>query len=243
MTSLIIGASIAFRVWMFLDAVRRGAPVLWWVGIALPFGDVLYFLLVKAPDLAPPAAGDPAGPDIEGLRDRCEQTPSLANRVALGAALYDTGEYAEALDLYRAACRQDPDYLRARYGLALCQRAQRDFAGAVEGFRSILERDRSYADWAVWVDLAEALARDDQDAKAMAVLEALVEASPRLDHVLLLAAAKAESGQLQAAKLLLERGLEDHRQAPPHVQRATAAAARGAAQLLAQLAAEPAVGK
>lgn len=236
MSGLLIAASIAFRVWMFLDAMRRSAPVYWLVLIALPFGDVLYYFLVKAPDPAP--EGGVGAPALEELRYRFEHAPSLSNRVALGAALYDAGEYPEALEHYCAACRQDSDYLRARYGLGLCQRAVHDYAGAIQSFQSILREERGYADWAVWVDLAETLARDGQDTKSMETLAGLVDANPRLDHVLMLAAARAETGQLDSARCLLEQGLEDHQRAPAHIQRAGAVAARGARQLLGQIVAD-----
>ena len=40
----------AFSLWMIVDAIRRGAAYYWYPVIALPFGEFVYFFVVKIHD-------------------------------------------------------------------------------------------------------------------------------------------------------------------------------------------------
>ena len=43
---------LAFKIWMVVDAVRKSQPYYWFLIIFfLPFGDVVYFFMVKIHDL------------------------------------------------------------------------------------------------------------------------------------------------------------------------------------------------
>lgn len=49
--------SYAFSLWMLIDAYQRGAPRYWTVIILMPFGEWVYFFMVKIEDFqGPPGA-------------------------------------------------------------------------------------------------------------------------------------------------------------------------------------------
>jgi hypothetical protein len=43
---------LAFKIWMIIDAVRRQVPYYWFlIVIFVPFGDFVYFAMVKMKDM------------------------------------------------------------------------------------------------------------------------------------------------------------------------------------------------
>ena len=51
MQTLFVATLFVFSVWMIFDAIRRGAELYWYLVILLlPFGALIYFLLVKVRD-------------------------------------------------------------------------------------------------------------------------------------------------------------------------------------------------
>ncbi len=68
--SLFFLLSYALSVWMIVDAYKRGAQSWWWVIIFLPFGEVVYFFVVKIQDF---------GSGGTTYRHRCRSCQYFAN--------------------------------------------------------------------------------------------------------------------------------------------------------------------
>jgi tetratricopeptide (TPR) repeat protein len=227
----------AGKLWMLVDAWQSGRPLAWLAAIAfLPGGELVYFGLVKAPQL-----GWWRGPrferktPIETLRYRYRENPCLDHEAALARRLFDDGEITEARELYERTLAKEPAFLRAIYGRGLCQRQMGEHAAAAETFRQLLDRDRGYADYRVWRDLGAALEESGQGSKALEILEQLVRGHPRLEHVVAWAELLVREGRETDATAVLEEALEDHRQGPRHLKRLERSEARQAKHLRDQL--------
>ena len=47
MARMLFFAQTAFSIWMLVDAIQRRAPYYWYFIIAMPFGEWIYFFMVK----------------------------------------------------------------------------------------------------------------------------------------------------------------------------------------------------
>jgi len=227
----------AGKLWMLVDAWQRGHSLAWLATIVfVPAGEWLYFGLVKAPELGWwPAFRRARKTKVETLRYRYRENPCLDHEVALARRLFDDAAYEEARELYERALTKEPSFPRALYGRGLCQLRMGEHADAAETFRRLIDMDRGYADYRVWRDLACALQCDGRSAKALEILEELVRAHPRLEHVLAWAEVLVDEGREDEARAAIDAALEDHRQGPRHLRRLERAEARQAKHLRDQL--------
>jgi hypothetical protein len=218
-------------------AIRSGEAWWIWVIVFVPFGELIYLGMQLMPGggVAARVGVKKDRRTTSDLRYAFEQNPSLTNEVALADRLASEGGFAEAADLYAQALRRDAGYLRAHYGLALCKSELRDAVGALEHWRVVTLANRSYEDYSAWLGLIRDLRALGHTEEALAELDKLVAASPRLAHVVEQCAALAEAGRAGEAREGLQRGLQDYDHAPRHVRRASRAAARKAKELLAEL--------
>ena len=220
-------------------ALRAGADTYWyWLIVCVPFGEFIYAASVLTPSGGGFAARVVAKPDRRSagdLRYAYEQNPSLQNEVALADRLRGDGAHTEAATLYAQALRRDAAYLRAHYGLALCRSAAGEAEGALEHWRVVVEASRSYEEYGAWLGLIRDLRALGRSDEALAELEKLVAAAPRLAHVVEQGGALADAGRTAEARALLERALRDYEHAPRHIRRDARADARRAKELLDQL--------
>jgi hypothetical protein len=218
-------------------AIRSGEAWWIWVIVFVPFGELVYFGMQLMPGggIAARVVAKKDRRSTSELRYAFEQNPSLTNEVALADRLASEDAFGEAAELYAQALRRDAGYLRAHYGLALCRSGMRDAAGALEHWRVVASANRSYEDYSAWLGLIRDLRALGRSDEALAELDKLVAASPRLAHVVEQCSALAEAGRAAEAREGLQRGLQDHDHAPRHVRRASRAAARKAKELLGEL--------
>src|SRR5215471_3912710 len=109
--------TVVMTVWMLVDAYRRGAEGFWlYVILFLPgLGAWAYFFAVKLPAWRGGRSWSlPAflhrGPSLDDLRYHAEQTPTLANHLALAERLMQGGEHAEAVPHLEALLAREPDH-------------------------------------------------------------------------------------------------------------------------------------
>ena len=239
----------ALKLWMLYDAIQRGVAGYWFcVIVCVPGGSLIYFFMVKAPELGlvsgptryrPVKFRRPSTKNLAKVRHLYDENPCLANEALLASALYDAGEIDEAATHFGRALAREPAYQRALYGLSLCHTARGEHAEAVERLRHLLAEERSYADYRAWLELGVALDEAGDAEASIECLERLVAACPRMDHCVALADRLAANGQPDRARAQLERALRDFEHAPRHVKRQfrpAAQAARKAHQRLGQLA-------
>ena len=214
--------STAFTLWMLYDAMQRGMARSWLCIICVPGGELLYFFSVKLRDWRPGVhmgTGASASRDIDKLRYRMRENPCVDNHVALAEGLYAEREYCEASELCRTALRMDDSYAHAHYGLGRCLMALGELEEAEQCLSGVVERDRAFAGYEAWLDLAEVLKLQGRKNEAIASLESLVRANPRIEYSLRLARHLSEAGRNDAAAAHLRNALEDLDHAPRHVRR------------------------
>jgi hypothetical protein len=233
--------ALAFKIWMLVDALRRGVHALWYLVVMLPAGDVVYFFAVKLRDFnvrpAPPAPEQSAikAPSIEQLEAEVASSPSFHNRVQLGWALYEARQPARARECFELALRSHPRDSDARYGLGLCLLEQGKLTEAADALTPLVERSFAHDDYRAAEALAEALHRSEQNAEACAVLEAVVKATRRIEHRIAHAKLLIRCDDRDEAARVLGNAISEFEAQPEHVRRREGASATEARRLLRTL--------
>ena len=241
MLRYLVVLSSLFKLWMFVDAVQRGAARYWYPVMFLPFGEYAYFFMVKVHDpefrvilkvwrgLMTPKV------TLEDLRFRAAETPSFANKLALAQGLHDAGEHQEASNYFEEILKSDDECKDALYGYAMCQLHLEQYEQAIRALEHLIDIKPSFQEYAAWPQLAYALCESDKRDSALALLDKLVHKSPRLEHRVLYASYLSRDGQHDKARDQLQLGMQTHKHAPRFQRRQEAAAARKARLMLSQL--------
>jgi hypothetical protein len=242
MARLIAIVWFAFKAWMFYDAVRRKAEERWlWMIPFIPGGAVYYFFAVKIRDPGVSMLkqrmldGLKKPPSLSELELAFERTASVANRVMLGQGLHDAGRYEDALEHFMAVLAERPGDKDALYGIGLCRLELKDAAGAVEPLTELVDKHRSYRDYAAWTELAEALWFSDQREACLALMEDLVKTAPRIRHFVVQAHYLHRAGETVRAKEILVIAIDEEKHQPKHVQRTNRPWVREARSMLEDL--------
>jgi hypothetical protein len=216
----------AFSAWMFWDAVRRRAETYWYFIIMMPFGEVVYFFLVKIhdPELYQlrklfTFSFFTEKVSVDKLRYEFRQTPSFANMIRLAQALHDRGEYQEAAELFEQALKLDDGSKDVLHGLALARTGLDEYETAVGHLRRIVDDDPQYKGYTAWASLAYALWMAGRPEEAVESLAELVRISPRMSHRLLYAEYLIEAGRHDAAGDQIGIAIEDYTHAPSFQKR------------------------
>ena len=220
--SLLSAAWLAFKIWMVVDAIRRGAAYYWFFIIFfLPFGELVYFAMVKADDFRLPKLEGlfQRPPSISDLRFRFQNTPSLDNQLALAQALLQSGQWDEAGKLFEDILSSHTDSLEATFGLAKSRLAAKDYGQALPMLAGLVASDPGHQDYAGWLALARGQRDSGQRTEGLDSMRRLVAKSPRLAHKYQLAQYLVEDGQTAEARGLLEEAILEHRQAPAYIKR------------------------
>lgn len=222
MIRLLPALVLVFKVWLVADSIKRREACYWpWIIFFVPLGGVVYFFLVKIDDYNLARIGDifRKPPSVEDLRYHFQQTPSLANRIALAQGLYDWGNYHEADEHFTEALRQEPQDLEALYGLGLTLIAQKEYSQAAERLNTLTAIDRTYRQYAAWPPLAHALFENGRQEECLGALKGLVEANPRMQHKVLLAQHLEKAGKCDEAGVILNDALSEHDRSPRFLKR------------------------
>lgn len=213
---------LAFKIWMVIDAVRKSQPYYWFLIIFfLPFGDVVYFFMVKIHDLRwrKLAAWFRSPPSIADLQARYRNARSIENRLALARALAGAGRHVEAIVEFEGICASRPDEPEALWGLATSRAALKELPQASAALSRLIAVAPSYGDWEPWVLLARVQRDLGLGAESLETLRTLVRKCPRADHQMFLVDALLAAGRPEEAAQALGRILEDDRNGPDYVRR------------------------
>jgi hypothetical protein len=229
-----------FHVWMLVDAIRRRAPFYWYFVFLLPFGTIIYFFMIKLPELngrrpAGPTTFAVRGPSLEELSELARVTPSELNKLAYADALLDAQKLPEAVGRYRDVLRQSPDSKEALHGLSRALLSLDRPLEAIEELARLMELDPAFRDYSAALDYAEALWQAGQHEDAIGLLTGLVGVSKRINHRMALAHYLKEQGDSATARTELDQALRDFASSPDFVQRRDQRWAERARKLLAEL--------
>jgi len=229
-----------FHVWMLVDAIRRRAPFYWYFVFLLPFGTIIYFFMIKLPELngrrpAAPATFTVRGPTLEELSELARVTPSELNKLAYADALLDAQKLPEAIGRYRDVLRQSPVSKEALHGLSRALLSLDRPLEAIEELARLMELDPAFRDYSAALDYAEALWQAGQHEDAIGLLTGLVGVSKRINHRMALAHYLKEQGDSVTARSELDQALRDFASSPDFVQRRDQRWAERARKLLAEL--------
>ena len=222
MIRLLPALILIFKVWLVTDSIKRREACYWpWIIFFVPLGGVVYFLLVKIDDYNFTRIGDifRRPPSLDDLQYHFQETPSLANRVALAQGLYHKGDYEQADEHFTAVLQQEPQDLEALYGSGLTGIAQKDFTHASQRLGTLLDVDNTYRQYAAWAPFAYALSEDGRQGECVGALRRLVEANPRIQHKVLLAQYLEKTGQPDEARDVLSAALSEHDRSPRFLKR------------------------
>lgn len=237
-----IVAHIVFQAWMMADAFRRGAHWGWKLAILFPLGAWLY-LFTKYMGRDGPSRkarvkierDERARVDLAELERVARETPSVANKAALGHALLDRGENARAVELYEQVRARDPRDRASQWGLGRARRRLGDLEGAVEPLAALCASDPAWQDSGPCFDLVQVYEELDRRGDAVELMRALVHSTRRLTAQVELARLLGDAGEAGEARAVLEQALEDYEGSPDFVKKGEKAAAKRARTLLSEL--------
>ena len=235
--AVILALSSILKIWMLVDALRRGYCCGWpWIILAIPGGEVAYFFLVKFDDpqfirvhlllkrITQSIFRD--GPGLKQLRYQARHAPTVANRLALARELIERHEYTEAGDLLQSVLASDSTEREARFLLAEVHRVRGEWSAALELLSPLVTESPKYRDHAAASALVEVLLAQGDAARALEEARALMARAPRTAHGLLLVRALQRSDLESEARTMGERILLDYEHAPWFQRRAERLPAR-----------------
>lgn len=210
---------LAFKVWMLVDAYKRGVQQFWYYIIFfIPLGAVAYFFMIKSRDanfkklFEKPLT-------IDDLRYKLKTTPSLENQLLLAEALYDKNEFHEALQIYQQALQQQPNNHDALFGQGSCQFKLGQLSQSIAPLSALISRHSAYRDYAAWPLLAQAHWELNQKEDCLNLLRRLNKTNPRMDHELLLAKCLINMEIKMEAKNLIQNSLEHYAHSAKYIKR------------------------
>jgi hypothetical protein len=232
-------AQMLFTIWMAVDVYRRGAEYFWyWVILFIPvLGAWVYFFAVMAPHLGGTSniTWFQRKVSLAELRYRAEQTPTLANNLALGQGLIARGAFAEAIPVLEAAHRVEPEHGSVLFALARCHAGQKNQGQAAAFLERIIKRDPRWSDYDAWRLLVETHLDAGQHELALEKARELVKIAPTLRHKCILGEILIDQSYKGEARALLEGALDDHAFTPTTLRRHNRAWAKRAGKLLKRI--------
>ncbi|HUO78801.1 MAG TPA: tetratricopeptide repeat protein [Steroidobacteraceae bacterium] len=227
--------TLLIEVGLVVHVIKTGRNTIWiWVLVLLPGVGMLAYLLVEVlPDLFRSRATRSAMRGVQRAVDpdrdlrRATATAAVSDTVVakarLGAELARRGEYATAIETYRAGLKgiyeHDPTLL---LGLAEAQFAAGDAGGARTSLEALIANNPDFKSADGHLLYARALEAEGNLAKAESEYRAVAGYFPgaeaRVRHALLL----KKSGRGAEARAALEDVVKSAELAPRHVRRAQA---------------------
>ena len=230
---------LAFTIWMAVEASRSGNMSWIWIIIVFqPIGPWIYFFVEMRERVFGRLFGRlPAlshlferKVPLDQLEYQAQQSPTVANQLALADRLVDLGRFDEAIVPLEGALKREPDFAPATFKLARCRYELHDSPEAERLLMTIVTKDPRWSDYAAWrllLDVQEDLQRHEA---LLDTARQLVKMAPRLEHKVILADRLARMNQEGEARLVLENALQEQRFVTgaarrvnrPHVRRAAA---------------------
>ncbi len=240
MPQILFALQSAFSMWMLVDALQRRQERYWYFVVLMPFGELVYFFMVKIHDpdmrwLKNSLRLGPRAPSVDDLRYRLRLNPCQANIITLAQALYDKNQVAEAYELFAEALSKDPTSRPALLGSGASLHLLSRNDEAEPPLRSLIELEPRYGNCQAWAELAKVLWACDEQEACLELLSDLLKVSPRIAHRVVLAEYQLQAGRCDLARHQLEMALDDHQHGPRYLRRVNRVWARRAKALFKQI--------
>jgi hypothetical protein len=226
--------SVGFKIWMAVDAGRRGMAYFWFFIIFfIPFGELIYFFVIKIDDYRI-ARFNPfrARTSLKQLEYNARTTPSIQNQLDLAYAHHDEGHYDRSRDLFAEVLGVRDDETAAQYGFARAAAKLGDSDAAIERLQQVLKVDWAHDDFEAVFLLADLKWHKQQIPEALELLARVERKSSRLSHQVRIAEFRVQTPDAAAEVERLSLALDDFRHAPWHVRKGQHGWAKRARRLI-----------
>lgn len=205
--------NLALMGWALVDAYQRGVQGGWWyIILFVPLvGALAYFIAERRWNfgVAFPTHWFERKTPLAELQYRAEQTPTLANHLALAERLVALKRFNEAIPQLERAQKLEPTHAPTCYELAQCRLATGAAAESETLLQKIVAREPRWNDYAAWRLLIETQERLERPADAVDTARQLVKQSPRIQHKVILARLLIDTDADGEARLLLENAVQE----------------------------------
>jgi len=177
--SIIVVASLAFQIWMFIDCLKSQQKFFWVAMIVLfgPFGAASYLFFVKLSENNGKLKLKVRDTEeVENLKTLAELHGKAFHYNELGDIHRNRGELKRAKEYYEKAVAKDKDMLSAQYSLAKCLHGLGKYLEAAYVLEDLVAKDRKYDYGNALFGLAESYRMAKNDDKAIKVYEDLFKA-------------------------------------------------------------------
>ncbi len=177
--TIIVIASLAFQIWMFIDSLKSQQKFFWMAMIVLfgPFGAASYLFFVKLSDNNRKLKLKVKDTEeVENLKTLIELHGKAYHYNELGDIYRKRGDLKQAKEYYEKAVAKDKDMLSAQYGLAKCLHGLGKYLEAAYVLEDLVAKDRKYDYGNALFGLAESYRMAKNEDKAIKVYEDLFKA-------------------------------------------------------------------
>lgn len=188
---------------------------------------ILLVMFVMAPGLFPSLSNEAkslwqriSGRETAELKRKIDTLDKPHHMVQLGSVYLQAARYAKAEPLFNQALEREPDLLEARYKLALCRFAAKDFEAAKDLLETVHKEMPDYDYGIAYLRLAQSHAHLGHNERAAEIFDTMLrfypghaEASYSYGQML------ANCGQWEAAKSHIRNVNATLRHAPPFQRR------------------------
>jgi hypothetical protein len=235
---------LAFTIWMAVEAGRSGTFFwIWIIIIFQPIGPWIYFFVEMRERVFGRLSGRLPSmahlferkASLDQLEYQAQQSPTVANQLALADRLVELGRFQDAVGYLEGALKREPDFAPANFALARCKYELHDSAEAERLLTTIVSKEPRWSDYAAWrllLDVQEDLKRHEA---LIDTARQLVKMAPRLEHKVILADRLARMNQEGEARLVLENALQEQRFVTGAIRRINRPHVRRAQRLLREL--------
>ena len=210
---ILAGIPVILDLFCIIHVYRTGRPIWWYmVIVGFPvFGAIAYLLM----EVLPSAGGarvtrrvikaiDPSA-DLKARIAEVERCGSIANRTALADELINTGQFDDAINLYRSCLTgQHAEDVALMFGLAEAYFHKRDAENALHWLDKVIAREPWYRSGEPKLMRARALAGAGRHSEALEQYEAILEPFPGEEARCRYASLLAELGRLDEAEKTLQ---------------------------------------
>lgn len=177
--TIIVIASLAFQIWMFIDSLKSQQKFFWMAMIVLfgPFGAASYLFFVKLSyNNGKLKLKVKDTEEVENLKTLVELHGKAYHYNELGDIHRKRGDLKQAKEYYEKAVAKDKDMLSGQYGLAKCLHGLGKYLEAAYVLEDLVAKDRKYDYGNALFGLAESYRMAKNDDKAIKVYEDLFKA-------------------------------------------------------------------